>query len=336
MTIAGVACGDGGVDHGAMAADLSICIVNWNGKAMLLDLLASIGRQGEGLAIQTIVVDNGSADGSVGAVAGAFGEVEVIANSCNAGFGVANNQAAHRARGRYLLLLNNDTLVRAGALRTLVGFLDGHPNAVAAAPRLVGADGRTQQTVRALPTFGALLDRLLILKWTRLNRRAYREYRDGEFDPDRPAAVAQVAAAALMIRREAFEAVGGFDEGFVFGVEDVDLCARLARLGEIHYRPEVAIDHLGRVGSRANRAFVYTAYECGYARYLRKHDRRGWAVWIYKLLVTLDVPVRVALLAGSTVVNRLRGRRERAGEYGARLAAATGFLMTGMGRFWRE
>lgn len=316
--------------------DISICIVNWNGRKLLLDLLASIEQVRGEVGLESIVVDNGSVDGSVQGVREAFSDVEVVANAQNLGFARANNQAAERARGRYLLFLNNDTVVRAGALRKLADFLDRTPTAVAVAPKLIGTDGAAQQTVRALPTLAALLDRVLIVKWTRLFREAYRTYREGGFDPNRGGAVAQVAAAAILVRREAFDAVGGWDEGFVFGVEDVDLCARLGRLGEIHYLPQAEIEHLGRVSSRANRAFVYRAYECGYARYLRKHHTGRWRLGIYKLLVTLDLPVRIVLLTGAAAINRLRGRQDKAQRYGQRARAAAGFAMMGLGAFWRS
>jgi len=314
--------------------DISICIVNWNGLALLRPLLRSILEHADGLKVRTIVVDNASADGSGEMVRREFPQVVLIANDHNAGFAAGNNQAARRAKGRYLLFLNNDTIVRPGALRTLVDFLDAHPDYAAVAPRLIGGDGRPQQTVRNLPALPALLDQVLIIKWTRLFRRHYEAYRERAFDPSRSATVQQVAAAALMVRHLAYDQCGPWDEGYEFGVEDVDLCKRLAACGKIQYLAEAQIDHLGRISSRANRGFVYRAYECGWARYLRRHEGR-FDARIYKMLVTADLPVRLVLLAGAGTISLLRGRLEKARDYRDRFLAAGNFFCTGLLRFWR-
>lgn len=316
--------------------DISICVVNWNGRQLLMNLLASIVRYRDALRVQTIVVDNASRDGSVEAVAQQFPEAVLVANDQNLGFSRANNQAASRANGKYLLFLNNDTVLREGGLQKLAEFLDQHDDVVAVAPKLIGSDGQPQHTVRALPNLAALLHRISIIKWTHLCRRAYRAYRHADFDLESSAPVAQVAAAAILVRREAFDAVGGWDEKFVFGVEDVDLCARLGRLGEIYYLAEAEIEHLGRVSSRANRMFVYSAYECGYARYLRKHHGGQAAQLTYKLLVTLDLPVRVVLLGVAAGVNFLRRRHHKAKRYWQRVRAVCGFAATGLIKFWRS
>ncbi|MCC7350661.1 MAG: glycosyltransferase [Phycisphaerales bacterium] len=318
----------------ATRPDISICIVNWNGQTLLGPLLRSIQAHSQGVAIQTIVVDNASADGSAKLISREYPWVELVKNDHNAGFSAANNQAAARAAGRYLLFLNNDTIIRPGAFAAMMEFMDGHGDFAAVAPRLIGVDGRPQQTVRNLPALGALLDQVLIVKWTRMFRRQYKAYRLRQFDPDRSAVVEQVAAAALMIRRDAYEQCGPWDEKYEFGVEDVDLCRRLGKCGKIQYLATADIDHLGRISSRANRGFVYRAYECGWARYLRKHEGTSAALR-YKLLVTADLPLRVVLLAGAAMINRMRGRIEKARDYRDHFTAAGNFLLTGMLRFWR-
>jgi len=314
--------------------DISICIVNWNGEALLGPLLRSIEGNCKGLTIQTIVVDNASADGSVEMIRRDYSWVELVVNDKNTGFAAGNNRAAKCARGRSVLFLNNDTIIRTGALRSLADFLDGHPDYVAVAPKLIGGDGRPQQTVRHLPTLGALLDQVLIVKWTRIFRGRYEEYRQRQFDPNRDATVEQVAAAALMVRHDAYQRCGGWDEGYEFGVEDVDLCRRLGKCGKIQYLAGAEMDHLGRISSRANRGFVYRAYECGWARYLGRHEGRS-AAWVYKVLLTADLPVRMVLLAGAWMINLMRGRVEKARDYRDRLMAAGYFLSTGLPRFWR-
>ncbi|MDP9173918.1 MAG: glycosyltransferase family 2 protein [Planctomycetota bacterium] len=316
------------------APDLSILIVNWNGKQMLRDLLGSIRRTQENLTVQTIVTDNASTDGSVELVATEFPEVQLICNPANAGFGRGNNQAAGIAHAPLLLLLNNDTIVRANALQRLIAFITQHPEVVAVGPQLIGGDGKPQRSGRQLPTFAALLNSIQFMKWTAAFRRAYQNYRRGGFDPATPGSIGQLAAAALLIRRDIFEKCHGFDEGFEFGVEDVDLCARLKDFGAIYYFPEAQIDHLGRVSSRANRGFVYRGYECGWARYLRKHHGPTEAI-IYKFLVTLDMPFRLIILVVQLCFQRISNQHEKAQRTSALLKAAAEFTFTALPLFWR-
>jgi GT2 family glycosyltransferase len=186
-----------------------------------------------------------------------------------------------------------------------------------------------------LPTVAALLNSIQFLKWTGIFRGAYRRYRREGFDPEIAGTVGQLAAAALVIRRDCFERIGGFDEGFGFGVEDVDLCRRLKPLGDINYFPSAEIEHLGRVSSHANRGFVYWNYECGWARYLSKHHGHAAAL-LYKTLVTLDMPIRVTLLAIQFLMQSLAARREKASRTLGRLKAAGYFAALGLPSFWKS
>lgn len=314
---------------------LSILIVNWNGREMLRNVLASIERSRGDLVVQTIVVDNASADASADMVATEFPSVILQRNTENVGFARGNNQAARAAQAPLLLLLNNDTLVRPGALQILMRFMDDHPDTVAAGPKLIDADGKPQRSGRNLPTVAALMNSIELLKWTGIFRSAYRRYRREGFDPEKSGPISQLAAAALIIRRDAFERCGGFDEAFGFGVEDVDLCRRLVAFGTIFFVPEAEIEHLGRVSSRANRGFVYRNYECGWARYLCKHHGKPAAL-LYKILVTLDLPIRLIGLVIQYVIQRLAGRREKSARTLDLLGAAADFAASGMPAFWRS
>ncbi len=317
------------------AVDLSICIVNWNRCELLRNLLLSLQPAYAGLAAEVIVVDNASTDGSAKMVAVEFPEVQLTRNGQNLGFSKANNQAVAKARGRYVLFLNNDTIVRQGALEQMTTLLDKRPDIVAVGPRLNGIDGRPRDRYICLPTLPALLDRVRLLHWTRLFRRAYRAYRRGSFNAAESQTVEQVPGSAVMVRREPFLASGGWDEGFDFGCEDFDLSARLKRLGLLYYLASAEIIHLGGRSSRANTSFVYRGYECGCARYLAKHSRWRAAAWIYKLLVTLDMPVRIIALAARYTATRFRLNQERAERRWLHLTAASRFMFFDLPRFWR-
>lgn len=319
------------------APDASVCIVNWNGGDMLRNLLASLRTSDPELRLQVIVADNASADDSLAGAQDAFPGVEIVRNDRNLGFAAANNQCAARAAGRYLFFLNNDTLAHPGAITALARFLDAHPAHAAVGPKLIGSDGEPQHTGRRLPTFRVILhQRVFVLSnWFRVFAGHYRRYRYGAFDPAVEADLPQLAAAALLVRREMFERAGRWDEGYPFGVEDVDLCLRLGRLGPIRYLPSAALTHFGRVTSQANYGFAYAAYERGYARYLRKHHRSRLAALVYKLLVTLDAPVRLAFLAAQLAGYKLIGRKDASDRTRRRLAAVAGFYFKQLPVFWR-
>ena len=315
--------------------DVSVCIVNWNGSAVLRNCLASLEPH-DGITLQTIVVDNASTDGSSEIPATEFPNVVLIRNTENVGFARANNQAADRATGRYLFFLNNDTVMLPGSLGKLVGYLDAHRQAVAVGPQLIGADGKPQRSARAFPTLGAALHAACLpIRWTGVFQRQYRRYRNA-FDPARSAAVGQLAASALLVRAAAYRQAGGWDDAFPFGVEDVDLCLRLSKLGEIFYLADARVTHLGRVSSHLNRGPVYVNYQCGHARYFRKHHRSRLAPGVYKVAVILDVPVRWAMLSARAALNRITGRPERSARSAEKSRAVWYFFRHGLGRFLRS
>ncbi len=226
--------------------ELSICIVAWNVREILRDCLSSIRRSVSGVKYEILVVDNCSGDGTGAMVKSEFPGVVLIRNTANRGFAAASNQAIRAGRGRYLILLNPDTLVREGSLEELVSFLDLRPSAGGAGPRLLNPDGSLQPSVRSFPTFASALGRHSILGQLGCFRRAGADYLQSNFNYDRPAVVDQPMGAALMLRREALAAVGLLDERFFLYFEEVDLCRRLTRAGwPLWYNPAAEIIHRG-------------------------------------------------------------------------------------------
>jgi GT2 family glycosyltransferase len=280
-------------------------------------------------------VDNNSTDGSPAIIPEDFPDVILIRNNTNRGFAAANNQAAERALGRYLFFLNNDTVVPPGAVARLVKFLDDHPQDVAVGPKLIGSDGLAQRSGRNAITLRAILHQsVLPVRWTNVFSRQYRAYRHA-FNADQSGPVPQLAAAALLVRREAFLKCGKWDEEFPFGVEDVDLCVRLAEFGAIYYLADVSITHLGRVSSHLNRGWVLQGYLCGYVRYFKKHHRSKRAALIYKIGVTIDAPIRLLPLIVKSSLSRLLGKAEAAERSGSKAGALWFFLTNGLLQFWR-
>src|SRR6056297_2802194 len=141
--------------------DVSVIVVNYNVREFLEQALDSVERASAGLSIETFVVDNNSVDGSAAMVRERFPDAQVIANEENVGFGRANNQAIQQACGRYLLILNPDTLLQEDTLRTFVDFMDAQPDAGAAGCRILNPDGTfAPESRRAFPTPSVALYRM--------------------------------------------------------------------------------------------------------------------------------------------------------------------------------
>jgi GT2 family glycosyltransferase len=314
---------------------VTVCIVNWNCRTLLRKCLRSLAPGRQGLPFDVVVVDNGSADGAPDMVARDFPHVRLIRNADNRGFSAANNQAAAVARGRYLFFLNNDTVVPRGTLRRLRDYLRARPDVGVVGPRLRDGRGGVQVSFRGLPTVGALMHRVALLRRTGLFRSAYRRFRGrgGDFTTTRPVEV--LLGAALFMRRRVFRECGPWDEGYRFGAEDIDLCARVGRRYRVVYHPAVEITHYGRAGSRRHIGFVHLHTVAGLTRFLRRNGTPAAALFAYKSAVTLDAPLQWITHAGQYLWRRARGRRLKAAKSFLVMRASGHFLTRGLTTFWR-
>jgi GT2 family glycosyltransferase len=209
---------------------ISVSLVNTNSRALLLACLDSLrGEQAE-----IVVLDNASEDGSTDAVRERFPDVRVIAQDFRAGFGANHNTVIRATDGRYVYVLNEDTTADDWGFERMARYLDEHPRVAALGPRIVYPNGRHQASAWRFPTPAASL-----LGLPTLGRVGITQSRGSE-----PRAVDWVMGAALLLRREALEEVGLFDEGFFIYSEEVDLQLRLRRAGwEVHYFPGVTVVH---------------------------------------------------------------------------------------------
>jgi GT2 family glycosyltransferase len=315
--------------------DVSVCIANWNCRDLLRACLESLHDRPQGVRLETVVVDNASGDGAADMVAREFPEVVLVRNPANVGFARANNQAAQRARGRYLLFLNNDTVVPDGTLRRLVEYAAGHPEVGLVGPRLRDGQGQTQVSYRQKPTLRTLLHRTALLRWTGLLRTRYRRYRRQEFDPETTRPVDTLMGAAMFLPREAFFECGRWDEEFTFGGEDLDLSLRVGRRRRVVYHPLVEVTHYGRVSTRLHIGYASTHMAIGFVRYLRKSGCPPAGVLLYKAVVTVDAPLQWLLKAGQVLWRRLRGKPHKAEKSRLALRGLSHFLRHGLGEFWR-
>jgi GT2 family glycosyltransferase len=230
--------------HGIPMMRLSVLIVNWNTRDDLERCLASLRLYCGGS--QIVVVDNASTDGSVEMVRCKFPEVTVLALDRNLGYAEGNNLAAEASSGKWLLLLNPDTVVQPDTVETLIRFLEERPKAALAAPKLVSTDGSTQASVRGMPTPLALFAAWFHLDKLLGPRPSLTAYRLPAFDYESTQPAPQPMASAWLVRREAWEAVGPFDPAFPLFFNDVDWCLRAQEAGwETWYVSEAVVVHRG-------------------------------------------------------------------------------------------
>lgn len=272
---------------------LSVLIVTWNSSADIDNCLDSLNF---GRPFEVIVVDNASNDDTRDRLR-RHNHLRVVLNDTNAGYARANNQAARMAQGEYILLLNPDTRVELGALDLLADFLDSSPGFAAAAPRLVNPDGPVQLSVRGFPTFTSVLWELTGLPRLFPGWRAIGGWRLRSFDYNSPAEVAQPMASCLMLRRDVWNELGGFDESFPIFYNDVDLSRRLADSGHrTWFLPQARVVH--RVGASTGQVKVRMLRENARSlfRYLRKHDARTFWLKAIVLLPLLELSTLVRTL----------------------------------------
>lgn len=315
--------------------DVSICIANWNCRDMLRNCLNSIYEQSQGVRLETIIVDNASIDGAPDMVASDFPEVRLHRNAANLGFARANNQAAHRARGRYLFFLNNDTILPPNTLRRLLDYAVANPHVGMVGPMLRDGDGDMQVSYRLRPTMATFLHRTTLLRWTGLLRTAYQRYRRQECDLQNARPVEVLMGAAILLPREVFFECGRWDEEYHFGGEDLDLCYRIGQRHPLMFHPQVEITHFGRVSTRQHIGFASQQIAVGFVRYLRKTGCSSRALLGYKFLMTLDAPIQGMSKGMQYLWRLLRGRPTKAQKSLLAVRGLSSFFFKGLFAFWR-
>ncbi len=296
--------------------DISVIIVNWNVCELLQRCLASIEAQQRDSSLEVIVVDNASSDDSVRMIEREFPHVCLIASRKNLGYTGGNNLGAKAARGRYLFILNPDTEIVGDTLEQLVAYLDGHPSVGVVGPQLLYPDGSIQSSRRRFPqVMTALFDGTpFSLRWFPDNRFV-RAYTMADRSADEIQPVDWLVGAALMIRREAWQAVGPLDEQFFMYSEELDWCHRCRDKGwEIHYLPTARIIHHERAS--AQQVQVATRIRIFRSRilYFRKYFGTGWAN-VIRLFFLVDF---AGVLAEETVkwlIDRRKTRLHRMDAY---------------------
>ena len=224
-------------------AELSVIIVNYNTRDMTLKCLRSVFAEIEAVDAEVFVVDNASQDGSVEAIQEQFPSVRLIASDTNLGFGAANNRAMKIATGAQLLLLNSDAFPRQGSIRTLMETLDHLPRVGVLGPRLLNEDGSLQTSCFRFPSPLHCWRENLWLSALLRNSERFGDYRRWAHDTERT--VDSVIGACMLVRREAYQQVGGFDETFFMYSEETDWQRRMSDAGWlISFTPAAEVVHI--------------------------------------------------------------------------------------------
>lgn len=303
--------------------ELSIVIVTYNVESLIGDCLRSVERECRDIAHEVFVVDSASTDATVSVIRNEFPEVTLLVNRDNVGFSAGNNQALTKCRGRFVVLLNPDTVVHPDALRLLMRFLDAHPRAAAVGPTLRLGNGEVQpQCAQNLPRLINMLPWLLLLdkaEWMLRFRRRTRSVsthppRIGWFDRwmllywdrSRSCEVEMVCGACLMFRREVLDSVGMLDETAPLYLDDIDFCRRIRNTGgEVHFVSEACVTHIWQQSSaklqREADFFVLVCHSIWL--YFRKHDGAIAAaafssIAVLASLMRLVVGIPALLLSG--------------------------------------
>ncbi|MCD6570725.1 MAG: glycosyltransferase family 2 protein [Deltaproteobacteria bacterium] len=239
--------------------DISIIIVNYNTKEDLINCLESVYRAQAGLKIQTIVIDNNSKDGSAEMVETSFPDVELIANKDNVGFVAASNQGIRHAKGRYILLLNPDTILFEDTLEKSVEYMDARPDVGCLGIKTLTAKGNIFPNGNTFPSEIKTLARLLMLreilpnKWIRkrlphIMGKVASAYADREQERE----VDMVGGFYLFLRADAVKQAGELEEAYWADIEDSDYCCMLKKAGwKVVYWPGASMIHL--IGSSIER-----------------------------------------------------------------------------------
>ncbi|MFB3904157.1 MAG: glycosyltransferase family 2 protein [Acidobacteriota bacterium] len=273
---------------------VSVVIVSWNTQNLLRNCLLTVEKEARLFkdgGVEIFVVDNGSTDGTVQMLRKSFPSVTLIANSENAGFAAANNQALARCRGDYVLLLNPDTELKAQALTRMVRFLKSRLYVGAVGPLLINPDGSMQQSCYPRPTLFRELWRLLHLD--RLHRLAV--YPMTNWTLDRPRQVETVQGACILIKRSVFDEIGFLDQDFFIYTEEIDLCRRIIAAGwRIYWLPVAAVVHHGGQSTRQAAGRMFIELYRSKLRYFRKHYGRVGG-FVYKLILLTCIIPRLVL-----------------------------------------
>ncbi len=257
---------------------LSIIIVNFNTVKYLSICIDFIRKNPPKCSHEIIIIDNNSKDKSVEIIKRYYPEVKLIRNGENFGFSYANNQAIARSRGKYILILNPDTVVTRSAIDNIIRFMEKNPKVGVAGAKMLNFDGSIQYSCRRFPTvFNVFFGRQSVLMKFLPYNRISRKYLMMDNDYSKNMETDWVFGASMMLRRQALEEVGIFDEDYFIFVEDTDLCYRMREKGwKVYFVADAVIfHHLGVTREKFWKTTVLN-HNIGMFKFFRKHYNKNF------------------------------------------------------------
>jgi GT2 family glycosyltransferase len=283
---------------------ITVIVVNRNTADLLMECLEHVFGSDLGESPRVIVVDNGSTDDSVARVRASRPQVEVIEAGRNLGFAAANNRAIARARGEFLLLVNTDAMIEPDCATRLADLMASDPSIGMAGPQLLNEDATPQTSYEAAPTLASeTLNRSL------LKRLFPRRYPGRHRIPSGPEPVEALIGAVMMIRRDALEDLGGFDEDYFFFLEETDLAVRMRRAGwKVVHEPRARAFHLQGATAGTYRAAARIEFYRSRYLFFEKHFGRGARVFL-QAVMTANLTLNVIFLGAARVLTLSKAGR---------------------------
>jgi GT2 family glycosyltransferase len=284
---------------------LSLVIVNYNTEEDLRRCLTTLKERLS--STETIVVDNGSTDGSREMVMEEFPWVGLVDNPGNPGYASACNKGLAETSRPYVLILNSDVEFLENGLEEVLDYLDAHPDVGALGPMVLNSDGSAQMSCRRFPSMReSIVHGFLGDFWP--DNPLTRSYQMKDMKREEICEADWVSGAAMFLRRSAVEKVGGFDESYFMYVEDVDLCWRLKRAGfKVAYHPSFKlIHHIGRTSSQQSMRMLYEHHRSMYIFFCRRYT--GWRRMVLLPAILVGLAGRFLI---SLLIQHVRARRER-------------------------
>jgi len=294
--------------------DLSICIVSLKARTFLRDCLRSIAESTTHLDYEIIVVDQNSQDGTVEMLQSDFPQVRLIQTPGNDGFSRPMNLAMQAAQGKYIALLNPDTLVHSAAFELLCAFLASHPQAGIVGPKVLNPDGSLQAPCRRGDSRPwAVISYFIGLSKLFPDKALFNGYLLSHLEEDQTYSIDGVSGSCMLIRRQVLDEVGYLDEIFFAYQEDADYCLRVRQAGwQVFYYPEAEITHFGgQGGSRVQPYRSILAWHKSYFIYYRKHFAADYFFvlnWLY--YAAMGVKLLFALLRNAVSRKVFGGARK--------------------------
>ncbi len=308
--------------------ELSIIIVNWNTKDLLIQCLRFLSQTTQRFITEVFVVDNGSMQGRVAVVRERFPIVCLIENEKNLGFAKAVNQGLQKASGRYALLLNPDTQVKHGAIERLVSFMDTHLDVGVAGAQLLNSDGSKQNSIANFPSLTTELLNKSFLRWL-----FPRKFPGKEKNYSEPVEVDSVIGACLMVRRDALDQVGLLDEDYFLFLEETDWCYRMKRAGwKIYHVPHAQVYHFqGKSSEKEKERARVEYFRSRYYFFKKNRGNVQWFILLIGLMMRLGVEFGAMIVASMITLFMIKGWRKKLSIYAYLFGWHLRFCPEGMG-----